>query len=94
MVSETIMIALQFAVVFATTIVFSIIALERKSVVSNGLAMLLWVAFAFMNFMIGYTLIGSAISFILGLIGFIFAGNFVIALYNNYTDSKQSRFEF
>ena len=88
------MIALQFAIVFATTIVFSIIALERKSVVSNGLAMLLWVAFAIMNFMISYTIIGSGLSFILGLIGFIFAGNFIIALYNNYADTKHSRFEF
>jgi hypothetical protein len=94
MVSEAIMSITQFAIMFAVTIVFSVIALERKTVVSQGLAMLLWVSFAIMNFILGSSVIGVATSWLLGLIGFVFAGTFIMSMYESYMDTKHSRFEF
>jgi hypothetical protein len=84
----------QFIILFIVTLVFSVIALNRKSIVSNGLASLLWVVLAISSFIIGSSVIGVTLSWVTGLVGFIFAGSFITALISAYLDAKHARFEF
>jgi hypothetical protein len=84
----------QFIVMFIATLAFSIIALNRQSIVSNGLASLMWVVFAIMNFIIGSSIIGVALSWVLGLLGFMFAGVFITHIISGWADAKHTRFDF
>lgn len=93
MVSETILVVLQYAGMFALSIVFSLLALDRKTLLSNLLASLLWLVLALANFIIGYTVIGSAFSWILGIVCFIFMGGFIMSLLEGIVEKKQQRFE-
>lgn len=84
----------QFIILFIVTIVFSLVALNRKSIVSNGLASLLWVVLAISSFIVGSSVIGVTLSWVTGLVGFIFAGTFISALITAWLDAKHARFEF
>lgn len=94
MVTEATLTILQYAILFCTTLIFSMLAIEKKSTGANLLASFLWLFFAIANFMIGYSIFGGMISFIFGLVCFIFMGAFISALKDALVSKKKSRFEF
>lgn len=94
MINEATLTLFQFAALFCTALVFLVLALERRTIIMNLVCSIFWCALAISNFMIGYTIIGSALSWIFGVICFVIMGNFVLETYNEYAESQKKRYRF
>jgi flagellar basal body rod protein FlgC len=91
MVSADAFTLIQYAVMFCLTLFFSVIAIDKKTTGANLLTSLLWCVFAIDNIIITYTIIGSTLTLIFGLVCFIFMGGFIMAMFEAYTDSKKEK---
>lgn len=94
MVSESIVTILQYGCLFSMTIVFSMIALERKTLVSTLMASLMWLVLGIANFIIGASIIGQAVSWLFGLVCFVFMGGFIDVMITSYIDYRKQRYDF
>jgi len=84
---------IQWITLYATAIFFSSVALTRETMLTSLMTSLLWVVVALFNFILAPTMLGIALSWIMGLLGFIFAGVFMFGLVSQFYDSKYRRFE-
>ncbi len=94
MVDEATLTLVQYALLFVLSIVFMVLALERKTLLTNLISSIFWCALALANFMIGYTIIGAALSWIFGIVCFVMMGNFILQMYNSYIESAKARYQF
>jgi hypothetical protein len=84
---------IQWLVLYATALFFSSLAVTRETLLTGLTASLLWIVVALFNFILAPTMLGVALSWILGLLGFLFAGVFMFRLLTQFYDTKYKRFE-
>ena len=84
---------LQYLMMFAVSIVFSMLAVERGKALTTLVASLCWVITALMSFIYAPTVVGSVAGYLFGTLAAVLFAGFVYSLFEQVLDQRQSRFE-
>ena len=84
---------LQYLMMFAVSIIFSMLAIERGKVLTTLVASLCWVITALMSFIYAPTVVGSIVGYLFGVVAAVIFGGFIYSLYEQILDQRHNRFE-
>lgn len=84
---------LQYLMVFAVSIFFTALAVERQTLLSTIVATLCWLVTALLSFIFAPTVIGSVMGYVFGVLAFVLAGAFLWSFISHTLDERHRRFE-
>lgn len=84
---------LQYLMVFAMSLVFTLLAVERGKIATTLLAGLCWVITALLSFAYAPTVVGSVVAWVFGLFASAMFVGFMYGFYREMEDFKSQRFE-
>lgn len=82
---------IQFMLLFAVSIIFTTIALQRETFISHLISAMLWFGTAVTNWVLGTSILQIALSYVFLGLGLIFMLASLKALGDAYSDAKADR---
>jgi len=84
---------LQYLMMFAVSVIFSMLAVERGKALTTLVASLCWVILALMSFIYAPTVVGSVAGYLFGVLAFVLFAGFLYSLFEQMLYEKHRRFE-
>ncbi len=84
---------LQYLMMFAVSIIFSMLAIERGKALTTLVASLCWIITALMSFMYAPTVVGSAVGWMFGTLSAVLFAGFLYSLFEQMLYERHRRFE-
>jgi len=84
---------LQYLMMFAVSIVFSMLAIERGKLLTTLVASLCWIITALMSFIYAPTVVGSVVGYLFGAVSFVLFAGFIYSLFEQVLNERHRRFE-
>lgn len=84
---------IQFMLLFAVSIIFTTIALQRETFISHLISAILWIGTAVANYVLGTSFLQIALSYVFLGLGLIFTLAALKALGDSYSESKAERWQ-
>jgi Na+/melibiose symporter-like transporter len=84
---------LQYLMMFAVSIIFSMLAVERGKALTTLVASLCWIITALLSFIYAPTVVGSVAGYMFGVLASVLFAGFIYSLFEQMMDARHSRFE-
>ena len=83
---------LQYLMVFAVSIIFTMIAIEREKALTTLVASLFWISTALMSFIYAPTIVGSVVGYLFGVVSFVLFAGLIYSLFEQVLNERHRRF--